>query len=102
MSPTLKKFLISQLRRISWKWPAFSEARKAARVSYGQYLCAGCGNVKRAKEVQMDHKLPVIPVSGWDNLEGYAERLFCSPEALQMLCLGCHTKKTNEENARRK
>lgn len=102
MTPELKKFLVSQLRRISWKWPAFSEAKKLARVAWGQYLCAGCGNVRRAKEIQLDHKVPVVPVTGWDSLEGYCSRLFCGIDDLQVLCKLCHDAKTLDENRRRK
>lgn len=101
MNDTLKKFLVSQLRRISYKWPAFTEARRRARVAYGEYTCAKCGEVCRAKEVQLDHIVPVIPLTGWDGLEPFAERLFCEPEALQILCLECHHYKTKRENARR-
>lgn len=102
MNEPLKKFLVSQLRRISWKWSAYAEAKKRQRVSYGHYLCQGCGNIYRAKETQLDHINPVVPISGWDGLEPYVERLFCEPDQLQVLCLGCHSKKTLEENQRRR
>ncbi len=102
MNDTLRRFLLSQLRRISWKWPSFGEAKRLARVSRGHYLCAKCGNIYRAKEVQLDHRNPVVPIGGWDGLEGYCNRLFCAVEDLQVLCTTCHNTKTQAENAERR
>lgn len=101
MTDNLKRFLIQQLRRISWKWPAFGEAKRRARVDRGQYLCAACGNIYRAKEVHLDHIDPVIALTGYVSLDIYCERLFCGVENLQVLCLNCHDKKTKAENAGR-
>lgn len=99
VSPTLRAFLISQLRRLSYKWPPYSEAWNAAKVSYGRYKCAGCNIVYRRKDVQLDHITPVVPTSGWDTLEQYCVRLFCDPSGLQVLCREkCHREKTNAEN----
>jgi hypothetical protein len=61
-----------------------------------------CGLLYRNKEINMDHIHPVIPVEGWDNWDGFIERLFVDDEGWQVLCKACHQEKTNEENKERR
>lgn len=103
MSPELKRFLISQLRRISYKWPPYGAAWKRAWVSRGFYKCAGCEELFSRKELALDHINPVVPVTGWDGIESYLERLFCGIDGYQVLCKDkCHAEKTLAENRRRR
>lgn len=103
MTKELQTFLKSQLRRISYKWPAYSEAwRRAKGTGRGYYMCADCGKYERRMNCQLDHKEPVIPIAGWDGIEGFVRRLFCDADGLQVLGKDCHQKKTNAENERRR
>jgi hypothetical protein len=52
--------------------------------------------------VWVDHKDPVVPIDreiGWDD---FVNRLFCVKENYQVLCDDCHTRKSLDENARRR
>ena len=66
------------------------------------YICNHCGLCFKPKEVHVDHIYPVVPVErevrDWNE---YIERLFCNSSGLQVLCIDCHQKKSNEENAER-
>jgi 5-methylcytosine-specific restriction endonuclease McrA len=104
-----KSFIRGNLRRTSMKWPPIANCLKQARVSRGEYLCAGCQNVvpatvkvdgKRVKNVHVDHIEPVIdPAIGWVDWNSLIERMFVESDKLQLLCSECHTVKTNEEKA---
>lgn len=104
----LRKWLISQLRRLSYRVPDGQrlEAMRRARVGYGKYKCAHCAKVCAPKEYQLDHIEPVIaPEDGWVSYDVYVERLFLpekGADLLQALCLECHHKKSAQENARRR
>lgn len=97
----LKSKIISALRRL---WCFSSDRTKAKRknkmVGFALYICDGCQ--KGSKKVSVDHILPVVPVYGWDDWDGFITRLFCGTEGLQILCKGCHKKKTDKENEQRR
>lgn len=65
-----------------------------------QFVCAKCSKVDGAKEFQIDHIEPVIPLNktqsemSWDEI---IERMFCDLSNLQVLCLDCHHEKTVRE-----
>lgn len=52
------------------------------------------GKPKDSLAYQIDHKIDAGSLKTFDNLSGFAERLFCSPEDLQVLCWHCHKDKT--------
>ena len=52
------------------------------------------GNVKEALAYQVDHKVDAGSLKSFDDLSKFAERLFCSPDNLQILCYFCHKEKT--------
>ena len=62
------------------------------------YKCVGCEVMHRATEIQVDHKVPAGSLKSFDDLKGFAERLFCGPEGLQIMCKVCHKTKTKEDN----
>jgi len=70
-----------------------------------KFTCAKCGEAFDRKEVQVDHKDPVIPVDkrtvdlDWNTI---VERMFCSAENYQVLCKPCHVIKSNDERKERK
>lgn len=98
----IKRFLVPNLRRISYKWPGRTAAIKAATTEPGQRLCAMCNKEHYYKNCHVDHINPVVPLTGFDDWNGYITRLFCDPEALQVLCTDCHQAKTDSEKTLRK
>jgi hypothetical protein len=100
---TLMGFIIATLRRASYRWQPRNEAMKRARIKRGWYKCEMCGKDIRKKEMALDHKLPIVPVTGWDNYDGFIERLFCNVDGFQVICKEtCHHIKTQSENALRR
>jgi 5-methylcytosine-specific restriction endonuclease McrA len=107
-SDPFQRWLISQLRRLSYRQPQSgrTQAFARARISRGIYQCEGCGGTFTSSQVQADHVLPVVdPELGFIDWDTYISRLFVKADGYQILCSGvdsCHQKKTNSENARRK
>lgn len=97
-----KRFVISALRRVSLRWAPRNEAKKAARIERGFYLCAHCKKAFGPKEVHLDHIKPVVRISGFTNWDDYLERLLPDVNDFQVLCSGCHDIKTMIENNGRK
>ena len=91
-------FVMRALRRASYKWPARNIAKKDARVARGQYRCNKCEGIFRVKEVEVDHIVPVIPLSGTKSFDVIIPRLFCDSNNLQVLCKKCHREKSKGEN----
>lgn len=86
----------SALRRLWLYSPERKDALLAAKVDRGQYLCNGCNGIFRAKEVQVDH---VIPIGKFENWDLFIDALFCPSAYLNILCKDCHNKKTEKERA---
>ena len=97
-----KRYVMSALRRISLWWPERTKAKQAARVSRGISRCAICGKKFRSKDMQVDHIIPVINVSGFNGYDGPIKRLLCYAEEFQVLCRNCHKEKTNQEKQKRR
>lgn len=107
-------FIKSALRAASNRWGPKHEAKKAARIRRGVYLCAGYrrgphetpaslppkpGNKKR-RQVAVDHILPVVdPVEGFAGWDKLIERMFCEADGFQLLCPDCHDLKTADERS---
>lgn len=99
----LHSFLIQGLRRLSYRWPIRSQIKTRARIARGQYKCEICGAVVGPTEIRIDHIESVISLDkGFENWDTYIKRLFCSPDNLQAICLGCNKEKTFLENQLRK
>lgn len=99
-------FIRSALRRSSSRWaPAFACLRaaetgkkvneKTGRIAM-HYRCSECGNELPRKEVAIDHIVEAGTLRSFDDLPGFAERLFCEADGFQILCVPCHAIKTNE------
>lgn len=71
------------------------DAKKAARIAPGIYLCSVCG--KGHKEIEIDHCISVGKTPGskgaTTDWNGFMSRLFCSSDGLQALCRQCHSAK---------
>lgn len=113
-TPARKKaFIVSVLRSGTQRYPpkyqTLNEAKtekktnqKSGRLAQ-HFQCASCGNDFPAKEVQCDHISPVVdPKVGFVSWDVYIERLYCNKENFQILCKGCHTKKSTKEKSARK
>ena len=101
-------FVTSTLRAGSRKYPpkfeTLNEAKTEKRINpksgrlAQHYLCASCGDEYVAKEVQVDHIVPIGTEKTWDE---FVEGLFCEKDNLQVLCLVCHKKKTLAEKPKK-
>lgn len=98
-----KSFTVNILRRGCYKWRGRWMAEKRSKLERNTYFCENpeCGVIGGKKEFQMDHKIPCVPVTGWDSLDGFADRLYCDEDGLWRLCKQCHHVKTQEENRQR-
>ena len=95
-------FLRSLLRYgVMRKWrPIGVVKRKARRAYHGsnrkrkwEYQCKKCRKWFADKEVQVDHIVPAGKLTSFEDLSGFARRLFCEAEGLQVLCKQCHLRK---------
>lgn len=98
----LKSFIISLLRRGTYRWPPRSEALKRAKISRGIYECNICKGHYRHKDVAIDHVVPVVGVEGFTTWDDYINRMYPEdPNKFQVLCSMCHDIKTKKENLER-
>lgn len=91
--------------RLLWRRSGpYWEAMHRAKLGSNQYLCEGCKDVFKLREVQVDHKEPVVdPATGWAGLAVFAFRLYCPASGLQVLCQDrCHLEKSKKENKERR
>lgn len=100
-------FVRSGLRAMWQKWPVkwqvLAEARRAyngpdKRVKW-EYQCNSCKKWYKTKEVSVDHIEPAGSLKTYQDLPRFVEKLLCEKENLQVLCKGCHDKKTKEERS---
>jgi 5-methylcytosine-specific restriction endonuclease McrA len=66
------------------------------------YTCNKCKEDFPAKNVEVNHIIPVVPVNGFDSWDGVISRLFCEEDGLEVVCKPCHKLITKEENLERK
>lgn len=97
----LKSFITSTLRRASLRWPERSSAMRAGRTSRGLYRCTMCQGDFKQRDIILDHIKPVVPVTGFDNWDGFISRLFVPAEGFQILCRPCSDGKTLVEDRMR-
>ena len=110
-------WIVWQLRKASYRWPARYQALKAAKVAPNTYRCAKCGKdyKKEGKKriITVDHivpcKDPSKPQAFQEALVScacgvcdYLRKMFCTVAGLQVLCKACHTPKTKKEMKVRK
>lgn len=99
---TKKTWIMSGLRRMSYRWPPKNEAERAARVDRGLYQCATCKGSFKAGEYAIDHIVPLISVKeGYTSWDEVINNLFCDKEGFQILCHECHSVKSNIEDSMR-
>ena len=62
-----------------------------------RYLCSACDKLHLQKDVQVDHIVGAGSLKSFDDLSGFASRLFCGADGLQVMCKPCHHIKTQQE-----
>ena len=98
MDSKKKAFLISLVRKGTYKWRPRNECLAAARVERGKYKCNECEEIVGRKEIQVDHIVPCVdPIKGWQGFEDYLDKMFCDLSGFQALCISCHKIKTKSE-----
>lgn len=97
-----RRFIIAGLRRSSMFWPYRARALKNARVGPNQYECAKCHKIFPKDNIQLDHIIPVVKLSGFTDWNDYFNSLLGKEHDWQVLCKPDHTLKTQEENTIRK
>ena len=101
-------FIRSALRQKSRWWKPISQAKLAAKRKYKgpnkrqkfEYQCNVCKDWYPDKEINVDHIIPAGTLRCANDLPGFVERLFCEVDNLQVLCQGCHNKKTQDEKSK--
>jgi len=100
------------------KWPPRGRAMKEGRrelprkinkdgtpskmINY-EHQCKHCEKWFRAKEIELDHTIPIVDVkydgslSDEDFIGRFATGLLCYEDNFQKLCIPCHTAKTDQE-----
>ena len=66
---------------------------KSGRLAQ-HFRCAKCGEDFVAKDVEVDHVVPIGTEKTWDQ---FIDGLFCEADNLQVLCKPDHKQKTKEE-----
>lgn len=96
--------LLGKALRRAWVFdPEREVAMEAAKVPYvGEdkrckwlYVCAMCKKLWKKREVERDHIHPCGSFTKFEHRAHFLLTLFCrAKENLQILCKGCHKKKT--------
>lgn len=78
-------------------------SKKGKQLKRVKFKCMICGktDLKRT-EVELDHKVPCVDSSGFEDMGTFLDRLFCEKENFQLICVECHREKTNKENEERR
>jgi len=105
-------FVKSALRSASQRWPpkykCLNEAKVGKKINWKtgrlaeHYKCNSCKKEFPAKEVQVDHVIPIVPVTGFTSWDEVVDNMFCEAENLQVLCTECHGVKSLRERQERK
>lgn len=66
------------------------------------YQCNHCNGLFPAKDVEVNHLTPVIPVDGFDSWDEVINRMFCEKDGFEVLCKPCHKAVTQKENKERR
>ncbi len=107
-----KAFIISVLRSGTRRWPPKYETLNAAKTEKKvnpksgriaqHFVCNICKQEFVAKDVEVDHIIPVANADGFTTWDSFVENLYCGTENLQVVCKPCHSKKSFLEKTERK
>lgn len=92
----------SALRKVYMYYPAKKEALNKAKIDGTYALCAACKKIGFYGSMHVDHIEPVVGSEGFTNWDEYINRMFCSVDNFQVLCIECHNAKTKLEGEERR
>lgn len=95
-----KSKIMSAVRRLWLYSPERKEALNRNVTIDHFHRCELCRAL--TEHYALDHKVPVVPLTGFDSYDGAFTRMFCPAEDLQKICDSCHSKKTAYEAGERK
>ena len=75
------------LRRLFLQSEYHSDIIKRCKVSRGNYRCEKCGEIFKAKELQVHHIKEINLSEDWNE---YIDLLFCKSDLLKAVCKPCH------------
>lgn len=94
------------IRQVCYYWPPRQAAIKAATTRRGYRRCAICKVEHNHRDCQVDHKSPVMPTDGSQDVHNPDWNVYVSRalalKGWQVLCKPCHKQKTDIENAIRR
>lgn len=106
-----RAFIKGGLRSVSVRWPpryqCLNEAKRGKKINLAtgrlaeHYECNRCHKLFPAKEVEVNHIVPVVPVTGFTTWDETIERMFCEQSGLETVCKPCHKGITKQENEER-
>lgn len=110
-----RNWIISQLRRTTFRYPPAIEADSRNKEIYyipsktGKMMkrlkwhCEICGKQNlKTSEKNRDHVKPVVGPEGFIDWNNYLENFYCDTRGFQTICISCHDIKTKKENQGRK
>lgn len=105
-------FIKSALRSASQRWPprwdVLNEAKQGKKINRStgrlaeHYKCNLCKGSFPAKEIEVNHIVPVVPVEGFSTWDEVIKRMYCEKPGLEVVCKPCHKNITKGENEQRK
>lgn len=98
-------FILGGLRRLTKYWrPKLDKLHEGRRKYTGidkrtkwEYQCEYCLNWFKQMHIEMDHIIPCGGCNSYDKVVPWLKKAFIEKEGYQILCITCHTKKTNGE-----
>lgn len=96
-------YIVAYGRRVFGWYPARKNVKDRAKRQNGLFECAHCMLLFPRDQIEVNHIDPVIPLTGFDDWNGFYSRLFCDESGLEALCKGCHKVQTHEiQNKKRR
>jgi len=98
-------YLRSTMRRAFTRWPPKYECidRSKRRIPKPtgrqrfEYQCSECKKYHARTQVEVDHIVPCGSLKSFEDLGGFAERMFVSANKLRVVCKPCHKRITKGE-----
>ena len=78
------------------EYPLYKKNGELSKKIKVRYICAQCKGEFPSDGVQVDHIEEIGSLKSLEELENFADKLFCDKEGMQVLCKDiCHQEKTN-------
>lgn len=106
-----RSFITSCIRGGFRRWPPKYKVLAKAKVGKflnpasgriaTMYKCNKCKQKFPATDVQVDHRKPVVSITGFTSWDDFIHSLFCEEDNLQVLCKSCHKIKSKLERQKK-